>query len=232
MTEVDTAAVTSADGTTIGYRSFGAGPPLLVLHGAMQSALSQRDLAGALADRFTVVLPDRRGRGASGPFGADWSLHREVEDVAALVAGDRRAARVRGQLGRGHPAGGGADRRVRPAGAVRAGAGGGRLGADRLGRRGRRAAGPRRRGGGAGDRHARGPDGPGVHPEAAPAAARADDRGHDGPHRRRPAELPRSSPRPSRTTGGSWPRGPSPSTGTRRSPRPRCCSAAAGARRT
>ena len=87
MTEVDTAAVTSADGTTIGYRSFGAGPPLLVLHGAMQSALSHRDLAGALADRFTVVLPDRRGRGASGPFGADWSPEREVEDVAALVAG-------------------------------------------------------------------------------------------------------------------------------------------------
>lgn len=87
MTEVDTAAVTSADGTTIGYRSLGAGPPLLVLHGAMQSGLSHRDLAGALADRFTVVLPDRRGRGASGPFGADWSLDREVEDVAALVAG-------------------------------------------------------------------------------------------------------------------------------------------------
>ena len=83
----DTAAVTSADGTTIGYRSFGAGPPLLVLHGAMQSGLSHRDLAGALADRFTVVLPDRRGRGASGPFGAGWSLDREVEDVAALVAG-------------------------------------------------------------------------------------------------------------------------------------------------
>ena len=36
----------------------------------MQSGLSQRDLAEALADRFTVVLPDRRGRGASGPFGA------------------------------------------------------------------------------------------------------------------------------------------------------------------
>jgi len=87
MTEVDTAAVTSADGTTIGYRSFGAGPPLLVLHGAMQSALSHRDLAGALADRFTVVLPDRRGRGASGTFGPHWSLDREVQDVAALVAG-------------------------------------------------------------------------------------------------------------------------------------------------
>ena len=90
MTELDTGEVRSADGTVISYRQLGAGPPLLVLHGAMQSALSQRDLARALADRFTVLLPDRRGRGASGPFGADWSLQREVEDVAALL--DRTGA--------------------------------------------------------------------------------------------------------------------------------------------
>jgi pimeloyl-ACP methyl ester carboxylesterase len=86
-TEWDTGQVSSADGTTIGYRAVGSGEPLLVLHGAMQSALSQRDLALALADRFRVVLADRRGRGASGPFGADWSLAREVEDAAALLAG-------------------------------------------------------------------------------------------------------------------------------------------------
>jgi pimeloyl-ACP methyl ester carboxylesterase len=85
MTDVDTGQAVSADGTTIGYRLVGAGPPLLVLHGAMQLGLSQRDLARALADRFTVVLADRRGRGASGPFG-DWTLAREVEDVAALRA--------------------------------------------------------------------------------------------------------------------------------------------------
>jgi pimeloyl-ACP methyl ester carboxylesterase len=85
MTDVDGATAVSADGTTIGYRLIGAGPPLLVLHGSMQSALSQRDLATELADRFTVVLPDRRGRGASGPVG-DWSLAREVEDVAAVRA--------------------------------------------------------------------------------------------------------------------------------------------------
>jgi pimeloyl-ACP methyl ester carboxylesterase len=86
-TEWDDGQVSSADGTTIGYRAVGSGEPLLVLHGAMQSALSQRDLALALADRFRVVLVDRRGRGTSGPFGPDWSLTREVEDVAALLAG-------------------------------------------------------------------------------------------------------------------------------------------------
>jgi pimeloyl-ACP methyl ester carboxylesterase len=84
---VDSGEVRSADGTAIGYRAIGSGEPLLVLHGAMQSALSQRELATALSDRFRVVLADRRGRGASGPFGPDWSLAREVEDVAALLAG-------------------------------------------------------------------------------------------------------------------------------------------------
>ncbi len=87
MADVDSGEVVSADGTVLGYRRIGDGPALLVLHGAMQSGLSQRDLALALADRFSVVLPDRRGRGASGPFGPDWSLAREVEDVAALLAG-------------------------------------------------------------------------------------------------------------------------------------------------
>lgn len=87
MSGMDGGEVVSGDGTRIGYRRVGSGPALLVLHGAMQSALSQRDLATALGDRFGVVLPDRRGRGASGPFGADWSLAREVEDVAALMAG-------------------------------------------------------------------------------------------------------------------------------------------------
>jgi pimeloyl-ACP methyl ester carboxylesterase len=87
VAEVDSATVRSDDGTTIRCRRIGSGPPLLVLHGAMQSALSHRDLALALADRVTVVLPDRRGRGASGPFGSDWSLATEVEDVAALLAG-------------------------------------------------------------------------------------------------------------------------------------------------
>lgn len=93
---VDGGEVVSADGTVIGYRRVGSGPAVLVLHGAMQSGLSQRDLAVALGDRFSVVLPDRRGRGASGPFGADWSLAREVEDVAALLAGTgaRRAVGV------------------------------------------------------------------------------------------------------------------------------------------
>lgn len=78
--------VTSQDGTRIGYRQIGHGPGVVVLHGAMESAQSHMQLAEALADDFTVYLPDRRGRGLSGPYGADYSMQKEVDDVAALLA--------------------------------------------------------------------------------------------------------------------------------------------------
>lgn len=67
--DVDVDAVTSADGTTIGFRRYGAGPGLVLIHGGMNSAQDLGDLASLLSDAFTVLVPDRRGRGMSGPFG-------------------------------------------------------------------------------------------------------------------------------------------------------------------
>lgn len=77
--------VTSKDGTTIGYSQLGHGPALVLLHGVMESAQSHIQLAQALADNFTVYLPDRRGRGLSGPYGKDYSIQKEVEDMDALL---------------------------------------------------------------------------------------------------------------------------------------------------
>lgn len=77
--------VTSRDGTTIGYRQLGHGPGMVMLHGAMESAQSHMQLAEALADAFTVYLPDRRGRGLSGPYGTDYNIQTEVEDLDALL---------------------------------------------------------------------------------------------------------------------------------------------------
>jgi len=79
-------AVVSKDGTTIGYRQLGRGPGLVVLHGAMESARSHLQLAEALADSYTVYLPDRRGRGLSGPYGRDYGVQEEVEDLDALLS--------------------------------------------------------------------------------------------------------------------------------------------------
>src|ERR1700683_926024 len=78
--------VTSADGSKIGYRTLGSGPDVVLLHGAMESAHSHMHMARALAARFTVHVPDRRGRGASDPYPATGSsIRTEVEDLAAVL---------------------------------------------------------------------------------------------------------------------------------------------------
>jgi pimeloyl-ACP methyl ester carboxylesterase len=80
-----TGAVTSADGTTIGYRQLGRGPGLVLLHGGVNAGQHMVKLGLALADAFTLYLPDRRGRGMSGPIGPAYSIEREDEDLAAVV---------------------------------------------------------------------------------------------------------------------------------------------------
>ncbi|GII31532.1 alpha/beta fold hydrolase [Planotetraspora mira] len=87
--------VRSGDGTAIGYRRVGRGPGLILMHGGMLAAQHLMKLAGALSDDFTVHVPDRRGRGLSGPHGDDFGVTREVEDLQALVA-ETEATRVFG----------------------------------------------------------------------------------------------------------------------------------------
>jgi pimeloyl-ACP methyl ester carboxylesterase len=79
-------SVTSKDGTIIGYRQIGQGAGVVLVHGAMETSQSHMELAEVLADKFTVYMPDRRGRGLSGAFGNDYSIQKEVEDLDALVS--------------------------------------------------------------------------------------------------------------------------------------------------
>ncbi|MFB9931711.1 alpha/beta fold hydrolase [Amycolatopsis halotolerans] len=85
MTGYRTGSVASADGTVIGYRQLGSGPAVLLVHGGMQAAQHLMKLATALSTEFTVCVPDRRGRGLSGPHGTDYGTARETEDLHALV---------------------------------------------------------------------------------------------------------------------------------------------------
>jgi pimeloyl-ACP methyl ester carboxylesterase len=80
-----TGTVTSADGTTIGYHQYGSGPGLILISGGYLAAQYYTELAAALADTFTVYVPDRRGRGVSGPPGEHYGMARECEDVDALL---------------------------------------------------------------------------------------------------------------------------------------------------
>src|SRR6266496_6737237 len=83
--EFTTGRVTSADGTTIGYRQIGSGPGLVIIHGGARASHHYLRLAEVLSDSYTVYLPDRRGRGLSGPKGEGYSIRREVEDLRALL---------------------------------------------------------------------------------------------------------------------------------------------------
>ena len=77
--------VRSADGTAIGYQRVGTGPAVVLLHGAGQCSANLLRLARALSGAFTVYVPDRRGRGRSGPYGEFRGLSTEIDDLSALL---------------------------------------------------------------------------------------------------------------------------------------------------
>ena len=77
-------SVASRDGTQIAYWTNGAGPPLVLVHGAPADHTRWRPLLPYLEPYVTVHALDRRGRGASGDA-PEYRLEREYEDVAAVV---------------------------------------------------------------------------------------------------------------------------------------------------
>jgi pimeloyl-ACP methyl ester carboxylesterase len=76
---------TSSDGTTIGWRQLGTGPAIVVTHGAISTGEPWLPVAHALADEYTMLLVDRRGRGLSGDA-EDYDLSTEVADLEAVLA--------------------------------------------------------------------------------------------------------------------------------------------------
>jgi alpha-beta hydrolase superfamily lysophospholipase len=77
---------TSADGTTIAYEAYGAGPVAVIVGGAFCDRGSFRDVAQALGEQgLTGVTYDRRGRGESGDT-KPYAVAREIEDLAAVIA--------------------------------------------------------------------------------------------------------------------------------------------------
>ena len=87
MTEM---TLTSADGTKVAVRCTGHGSPMVLVHGANGDLDTFALIEGLLAERHSVWVYSRRGRGGSGD-GPDYALEREVEDVLAVLAaaGDR-----------------------------------------------------------------------------------------------------------------------------------------------
>ena len=80
------------EATTIAYRTGGAGPALLLLHGYPQTQYMWHLIADRLAEDFTVVMADLRGYGDSGKPETDaehspYSKRAMAADMAQLMAG-------------------------------------------------------------------------------------------------------------------------------------------------
>jgi pimeloyl-ACP methyl ester carboxylesterase len=86
MTKPETRKATSKDGTTIAYTQIGQGPPIILVDGAFcyREFGPMPKLAPLLAERFTVVYYDRRGRGESTDT-KPYAVEREIEDIRALM---------------------------------------------------------------------------------------------------------------------------------------------------
>ncbi|WP_406065649.1 alpha/beta fold hydrolase [Micromonospora sp. NBC_00860] len=83
-----TGTVRSADGTIIAYERSGAGPAVILVDaaGGFREMGPMRSLAAHLAEEFTVLTYDRRGRGQSSDT-SPYAPQREVEDLRALIEG-------------------------------------------------------------------------------------------------------------------------------------------------
>ncbi|ACZ88147.1 alpha/beta fold hydrolase [Streptosporangium roseum] len=78
------ASVISGDGTEIAFERLGSGPAVILVSSALADRSDARKLAGLLAQHFTVINYDRRGRGASDDA-TEYAAEREIEDIAALI---------------------------------------------------------------------------------------------------------------------------------------------------
>jgi pimeloyl-ACP methyl ester carboxylesterase len=92
---------TSNDGTTIAFDRLGRGSAVVLISGGPNDRTSNAPLAELLADRFTVLNYDRRGRGESGDA-PGWTPDREYEDLAAVIAEAGGSAALIGNSGTGN----------------------------------------------------------------------------------------------------------------------------------
>ena len=78
--------VHSADGTRIAFRRLGSGPAVVFVHGSVSTHTDWMPVARLLANSYTCFAMDRRGRAKSGEGVGPYSIEREYEDIAAVLA--------------------------------------------------------------------------------------------------------------------------------------------------
>jgi pimeloyl-ACP methyl ester carboxylesterase len=90
-------------GHTVVYRVMGSGPPVVLIHGMVNSSRHWRAVAERLADRYTVIAPDLVGHGDSATPRGDYSLGAHATVIRDLLSalGIERATFVGHSLGGG-----------------------------------------------------------------------------------------------------------------------------------
>lgn len=75
----------TANGGRVHYQTWGAGPPVVLLHGFPLSGAMWRPQGEDLGDRWQVVAPDFRGFGASDPPAGAMTLEAYADDVLRVA---------------------------------------------------------------------------------------------------------------------------------------------------
>jgi pimeloyl-ACP methyl ester carboxylesterase len=85
------------------YRVAGSGPPVVLIHGMVNSSRHWEQVALRLADRYTVIAPDLIGHGDSAAVRGDYSIGAHAASIRDLLAviGVERATIVGHSLGGG-----------------------------------------------------------------------------------------------------------------------------------
>jgi pimeloyl-ACP methyl ester carboxylesterase len=68
------------------YRIAGSGPPVVLIHGMLNSSRHWERVALALADRYTVIAPDLLGHGDSATPRGDYSLGAHAASIRDLLS--------------------------------------------------------------------------------------------------------------------------------------------------
>jgi pimeloyl-ACP methyl ester carboxylesterase len=90
-------------GHQVVYRIAGSGPPVVLIHGMVNSSRHWQAVARRLADRYTVIAPDLVGHGDSATPRGDYSLGAHASVIRDLLStlGIERASFVGHSLGGG-----------------------------------------------------------------------------------------------------------------------------------
>ncbi|HTC71389.1 MAG TPA: alpha/beta fold hydrolase, partial [Solirubrobacteraceae bacterium] len=94
---------TALHGRRVIYRIAGSGPPIVLIHGMLNSSSHWQSVALALARDYTVIAPDLIGHGDSAAPRGDYSLGAHAASIRDLLAaiGVERASIVGHSLGGG-----------------------------------------------------------------------------------------------------------------------------------